>query len=143
MDIVRRLFSSGLFVGWLGVSVDFLVLAAILWFELPEWHHERRANKLAKQMRPHLLRGRELHLATPDHAAANAYDWDIRVVAWENETEQLLGTMSPHAALAFSLTVNASDTVRKLTGRYGDTSQRLQAKLFNLSRIVEQPASFV
>ena len=65
MNALYRLFEGTRAIDWLLLIVDFLVLLAILWFELPEWLHKRKAAKMARKLIPFLEKGEELRSSAP------------------------------------------------------------------------------
>lgn len=59
IDILHRLFGDVRPIDWLIVGIDFLVLVAILWFEIPEWLHTRRAKLFAAKERKGTMNRRQ------------------------------------------------------------------------------------
>ena len=149
MDGLYRLFEGTRAIDWLLLIVDFLVLLAILWFELPEWLHKRRAGKKARLLAPFLERGEELRSSAHERSTHDFMKWMDNARDWGIETQVFLEKESPRAASAFKHIVHLRETDRAvvtdfgqlvpLTGLHGDAYQLLQARLDNLQKIIDSP----
>jgi len=149
--IFRRLFADARPIDWLLLIVDFLVLVAILWFELPEWWHKHKGKKMVSELAPLLEKGKELktsvpYLPNPQWEVTSKWFEDVR--AWDSDTQSLLAKHSSQALSAFTHIAHVRETDRAIVtphgdmypvvGHCGDVFQVLQAKLDNLQRIVEK-----
>jgi hypothetical protein len=161
-DILRRWFSDTRPIDWLivlmdclAILVDFLVLAAILVLELPEWRHKRLADRSARALAPFLHSGRVLQSSVPYqeiNMGTAMMNWVAQVESWTSATQALLAGLSPRASFAFTHIVNAGHADREvrrpdgsafhLSGYFGDVYQVLQVKLNNLQKIAENPQAY-
>ncbi len=152
MGSIDRLFTDTRGIDWLILIVDFLILVAIVWLELPDWLHKRRAERRAKTLTPLMDRGRHLQASVPNqlpNPGPELLKWVEDVKQWSADTEAFLVPLSAKAAIAFTHVMSASSADRKvhkpdgtsfrLTGRFGDLYQVLQVKLDNLQKILESP----
>lgn len=152
MDALDRLFVETRGIDWLILIVDFFILVAILWLELPDWLHKRRAERKAKALAPFMERGRQLQSSVPNqlpNPGPELLKWVEDVKQWSSETEAFLAPRSTKAATAFTHVISASSADRKvrkpdgssfrITGRFGDLFQVLQVQLDNLQKIMENP----
>lgn len=155
MDALHRLFVETRGIDWLILIVDFFILVAIVWLELPDWLHKRRAERSAGTLAPFMDRGRQLQTTVPNqlpNPGPELLKWVEDVKQWSAETEAFLAPRSTRAANAFTHVISASSADRKvhrpdgasfrLTGRFGDLYQVLQIKLDNLQKIMESPESY-
>ena len=160
MDSFYRIFcifADARAIDWLLLIVDFLVLVAILWLELPKWRHKCKARKFASRLSPRIDKGWSLQRSVPHtdpHVAGDeSKAWVDQTVAWEKETESFIATLSQRAALAFVFKINISashgvaiapDGRRFLLGSdFGDRYQIWQVKLENLKKIIENPETYL
>lgn len=160
MDIIYRVwrfFMDGSKpVDWLLFWVDILVLGAILWFELPEWKHRRKAAKFARALLPYMERGREIQASIPENPHGENKDvtaWIEQAKLWHHETHAFISGVSPRAALVFTSVSDLSADNRKIvdqfggiwhiSGFFGDVYQILQARLDNLQKILERPEVYL
>jgi len=78
-------------IDWITLGVEVLVLAAIFWFEWPEWAHKRKANNLAAEIMPLLEHGRKLKASLTYNLAhtpnQELLDWRDGVISWTQKTE--------------------------------------------------------
>ncbi len=150
-----RLFEGTRAIDWLILIVDFLILVSIVWLELPDWLHHRRAVAMSRALTPFMDRGRQLQVSVPSqnsHPSPELLKWAEEVKTWTEETEIFLARSSRKAAIAFTHVINAYNadrTVRRpdgtrfrLAGHYGDIYQVLQVKLDNLEKIIEKPEAY-
>jgi len=139
-------------VDWLLFLVDMLVLAAILWLELPDQLHKRRVAKKVKILIPLLESGRHIQSSVPYQDMENSpelSEWAETAQSWWTSTEVAVAGLSPQAATVFKHFVNFDSADRvaldgsgrpyHLHGYAGDMYQALQLKLGNLQRIIENP----
>ena len=139
-------------VDWISLTVEILVLAAILWFELPEWRHKRRAAKQAKLVAPFVARGEALRSTAHHSSTHDSMKWMGDARKWGVETQDFLAKQSPRAASAFRHTAHLRETDRAVitefgdmqpvSGLFGDAYQLLQARLDNLQKITENPEAY-
>lgn len=155
MGAFDRLFVDTRGIDWLILIVDFFILVAILWLELPDWLHKRRAEHSAEELAPFMERGRRLQSSVPNpppNPSPELLQWVEEVKRWNADTEAFLVPRSAKAVIAFTHVISASSADRKvhrpdgtsfrLTGRFGDLYQVLQVKLDNLQKITENPESY-
>lgn len=136
-------------VDWISLSVEILVLAAILFFEWPEWFHKQKAQKKAAKLLPFLKRGEDLRACVPYAEINEHLPWMDKARNWHLETQDFLTEHSLRALSAFNHVVHVRDADRAvitpfgqlhgLTGLFGDAYQLLQARLDNLQKIMENP----
>ena len=139
-------------VDWISLTVEILVLAAILWFELPEWRHKRRAEKQAQLLVPFLETGEALRSTAHYSSTHDFMKWMDDARKWGVKTQDFLAKQSPRAASAFRHTAHLRETDRAVitefgdmqpvTGLFGDAYQLLQARLDNLQRVMENPEAY-
>ena len=142
LDLVHRLFGDVRPIDWVIAGTDFLVLVAILFFEIPEWWHKHKAKRFARAVVPHLTRGQEIANRVPRApSAASEQAWIAEAKAWVRETEDFLSSRSQAAFSSFCLTT-LHGTDLKLQGYAGDVYQEFRSKLQNLHRISEHPELF-
>ena len=152
MNALDRLFVETRGIDWLILIVDFFILVAILWLELPDWLHKRRAERNAQELAPFMDQGRHLRSSVPNqmpNPGPELMKWVEDVKQWSSETETFLAPRSTKAAIAFTHVISASSADRKvhkpdgssfrITGRFGDLFQILQVQLDNLQKIMENP----
>lgn len=139
---------------WIGLSVEVLVLAAILYFEIPDVLERRRHARIRRALYSLLERGLAVQAATPDTSVKvedSVWEWTHQVEAWTQETRRTIETFSSRAAAAFMLITNlavADRVVRRpdgsvfhISGHFGNIYQQLQVRIMNLRAIIENPAA--
>jgi hypothetical protein len=156
MDMIyriwRHIMDGSKPVDWLLFWVDMLVLGAILWLELPDQLHKRRAAKNVRILIPLLESGRHIQSSVPYQHQENSpelSEWAETAKSWWTSTEAVVAALSPRAATAFNHLLNFDSADRtamdksgrpyRLCGYAGDIYQSLQLKLGNLQRIIENP----
>ena len=155
MGALDRLFVETRGIDWLILIVDFFILVAILWLELPDWLHKRRAERTARALAPLMASGRQLQSSVPNQMSnpgPELMKWVEDVKQWSAQTEAFLAPRSARAAVAFTHVISDSSADRKvhksdgssfrLTGRFGDLFQVLQVQLDNLQKIMENPEGY-
>jgi predicted outer membrane lipoprotein len=158
-DMFWRLFHDARPIDVLILAVDFLVLLAILWFEIREERRRKRETDTAalRESQVALRRykvffclgnGQELlrtvPLACTAEADKQAQDWGDLVKAWISQTSQSLRTFSLLAEAAF-----LDDSARS-TATYPNISQHAQHfysilnhKMASLRSIGENPDTYL
>ena len=138
-------------IDWIIVVVDFLVLVAILIFELPEWGHKRKTRRLLNAVFDFVQRGQKLQALSPQgtygpegpHGPQFTPAWINLVKQWNQEAVDFMETCSPQARWAF-----LSDTTDGAAHAQQAMSVPPEAKwlyrtmltrLDNLQRIAEKP----
>ena len=138
MQIIRHLVAG---TDWLNLIVECAVLAVILWLELPEWLHRRKAAKFASALAPLIARGQQVADVVPS-AGSPTDEWTAKATAWTAVTREFLAERSPRALSSFDFVATAK-VDRKMSGRAGDVYQEFHARLQNLIRIAERPEHFI
>jgi hypothetical protein len=138
MQIIRHLIAG---TDWLNLIIEFAVLVVILWLELPEWLHRRRATKFASALAPLITRGQQVANTVP-WMGSPVDEWTAKATVWMEATRKFLAERSPRALSSFDF-VTTIGVDRKLSGHAGDIYQEFHARLQNLVRIGERPEHFI
>jgi hypothetical protein len=147
-------------IDWIIGAVDFLVLIAILLFELPEWWHKRKINRIVPKVIPYVHAGQKLQLDLQElvgqfhnlDGREEAIAWTYEANMWTKNTSVFLSSLSGRATTAFSIVVNTRESDRMIyspkhgacyfSGELGDCYQTFLRHLENLQKIMEKPEAY-
>ena len=117
-------------------------------------HQIKRRNTIVNRLFAFMEKGQQLQAAIPNPAVLPdaVGSWLEQVEIWKSQTKAFLAPLSPKAASAFMLVINAGTAdkqVRRPDGaRFGvggmiaDAYQVLQINLDNLRQIMEKPDAY-
>jgi hypothetical protein len=133
-------------IDWVVVLVDFLVLVAILWFELPEWRHKRVVTRHKAKVIQFWSRGQQLQATAPSNQHPdNLPSWLVSVRNWNSEAQEFLQRCSPWALASFVHETSGAlpPSAHVVVNQARESYRVLLVRLDNLKTIMDNPHEYL